>query len=256
VRAADLDVEHLGAGPPVLLVHGSIVGARRTWRAQRVLAERWALCIPNRPGFAGSPPLARNDFAVEAPMVAELLGDGMHLVGHSYGAVIALLAAALAPEAVRSLTVSEPGTMRVAADVPAVAAAMAHGDRLYDGAAAGAIAPAAFLRFFREGVGSTHETPPELPAELEHGARLAMAERRPWEAEVPIGALAAAPFPKLVISGGHSPVFDAICDVLAAGIGARREVVRGRGHTIPSTGEAYNAVLEAFLREAEAGGRG
>ena len=30
-------------------------------------------------------------------MFAELLGDGAHLVGHSYGAVIALLAAAAGP---------------------------------------------------------------------------------------------------------------------------------------------------------------
>jgi pimeloyl-ACP methyl ester carboxylesterase len=44
-------------------------------------------------GFAASPPLARGDFEAEAPLIAELLGDGAHLVGHSYGAVIALLAA-------------------------------------------------------------------------------------------------------------------------------------------------------------------
>ena len=61
------------------------------------LAERWPLVIANRPGFGASPPLERSDFEVEAPLFAELLGDGAHLVGHSYGAVIALLAAADAP---------------------------------------------------------------------------------------------------------------------------------------------------------------
>jgi hypothetical protein len=50
LTAADLDVERLGSGTPVVLVHGSIVDARRTWRHQRALAERWALCVPNRPG--------------------------------------------------------------------------------------------------------------------------------------------------------------------------------------------------------------
>jgi pimeloyl-ACP methyl ester carboxylesterase len=104
-----LAVERLGVGPPVLFVHGDIVGPELTWRKQRELAERWSLAIPSRPGFGGSPPLERNDFEAEAPMFAELLGDGAHLVGHSYGAVIALLAAALRPDAVRSLTVSEPG---------------------------------------------------------------------------------------------------------------------------------------------------
>jgi hypothetical protein len=107
--SGDLDVEWVGAGPLVVLVHGSIVDARRTWRHQRDLGERWRLCIPNRPGFGASPPLERGDFELEAPLMASLLGDGAHLVGHSYGAVIALLAAAARPGAVRSLVVSEPG---------------------------------------------------------------------------------------------------------------------------------------------------
>ena len=70
----------------------------RTWRAQRALAARWTLVLPHRPGFGASPPLARGDFEAEAPLIAELLGDGAHLVGHSYGAVIALYAAALRPK--------------------------------------------------------------------------------------------------------------------------------------------------------------
>src|SRR3954449_2176634 len=102
-----LAVERIGEGPPVLFVHGDIVGASLTWRKQRELAERWSLIIPSRPGFGETPPLERNDFELEAPMFAELLGHGAHLVGHSYGAVIALLAAAERPETVRSLTVSE-----------------------------------------------------------------------------------------------------------------------------------------------------
>jgi pimeloyl-ACP methyl ester carboxylesterase len=66
VSVPDLDVERIGTGPPVVLVHGSIVDARRTWRKQYGLADRWSLCLPNRPGFAGSPALERNDFELEA----------------------------------------------------------------------------------------------------------------------------------------------------------------------------------------------
>src|SRR3954470_14894315 len=126
-----LEVERLGEGPPVLLIHGDIVGPTLTWRKQRELASRWSLMIPSRPGFGESPPLERNDFEAEAPMFAELLGDGAHLVGHSYGAVIALLAAAERPEAVRSLTVSEPGCLRVAAGNPVVDEMIADGERLF-----------------------------------------------------------------------------------------------------------------------------
>lgn len=245
MRARDLDVTQHGTGPRVVLVHGSVVGAERTWRRQAPLAERWTLVLPNRPGFAASPPLARGDFEAEASLIAELLDDGAHLVGHSYGAVIALYAAALAPQAVRSLTLSEPGCMRVAAGHPAVDAQIASGELLYEHART--LEPLDFLRAFRGGVGSSNETPEELGGELLSGARLLMSGRPPWEADPPLEQLRAMPFAKLVVSGGHSPVFEAICDQLAERLGARRETIAGRGHTIPATGEPYNALLDAFL---------
>ena len=249
VSAADLQIRCLGSGPPVLFVHGSVVAAERTWRHQLALAEQWTLRLPNRPGFGSSPRLARGDFEAEAPLIAALLGEGAHLVGHSYGGVIALYAAALRPHAVCSLTVSEPGCLRVAAGDPAVDAQIAGGEFLYERAAAAQ--PLEFLRAFRGGVGSTHETPERLEGELLAGVRLLMAERPPWEADPPLDELRASPFPKLVISGGHSPVFEAVCDAVAERLGARREVIGGRGHTIPATGQPYNTCLHEFLTECE-----
>jgi len=249
VRARDLDVAQHGTGPRVVLVHGSVVGAERTWRHQLPLAKRWTLVLPNRPGFGASPPLARGDFAAEAPLIEELLGDGAHLVGHSYGAVIALYAAALRPDAVRSLTISEPGCMRVAAGHPAVDAQIASGELLYESAQT--LEPLDFLRAFRGGVGSTHETPEELGGELLAGARLLMSERPPCEADPPLQKLCSAPFAKLVISGGHSQVFEAICDAVTHRLQARRASIAGRGHTIPAAGEPYNELLGSFLTEHE-----
>jgi pimeloyl-ACP methyl ester carboxylesterase len=248
MTAADLDVERIGSGPTVVLVHGSIVDGSRTWRMQRDLAEHWTLCIPNRPGFGTTPALARGDFDLEAPLIAELLGDGAHLVGHSYGAVIALLAAALRPQAVHSLIVSEPGLLRLAAGNPVVDAMIEHGEQMYR--AGPAMGPAEFLRQFRAGVHSAHETPDELPDWLEHGATLAAHERPPWHADVPIAELAAAPFPQLVISGGHSEVFEALGDALAEGIGAERRIISGRGHTIPAIGAEYNRCVHEFMARA------
>jgi pimeloyl-ACP methyl ester carboxylesterase len=247
--AEDLEVGCVGSGPTIVFVHGSVVGARRTWRHQLALAEQWSLHLPNRPGFGTSPPLPRGDFEREAPLIAELLGDGAHLVGHSYGAVIALYAAALRPSAVRSLTVSEPGCLRVAAGDPDVDAQIAHGELLYQRATK--LGPLEFLRAFRGGVGSTHETPGQLTGELLDGVRLLMRERPPWEAEPPLDVLAAAAFPKLVISGGHSPVFEAVCDAVAERMQATRAVISGRGHTIPATGAPYNARLHSFMIECE-----
>jgi pimeloyl-ACP methyl ester carboxylesterase len=246
-----LEVERIGEGPPVLFVHGDIVGPSLTWRKQRELAERWSLIIPSRPGFGASPSLERNDFEVEAPMFAELLGDGAHLVGHSYGAVIALLAAAERPEAVRSLTVSEPGSLRVAAGTRVVDEMIANGERLFSHASS--IPSEDFLRLFRGGAGSAYETPGELPEELLHGVELLKRERPSWEAEIPLERLAAAGFPVLVLSGGHSPAFEAVCDALSEALSAERVLIPGRGHTVPSTGRPYNDRLEAFLAAAEAG---
>ena len=244
-----LAVERLGQGPPVLFVHGDIVGPELTWRKQLPLAERWSLVIPSRPGFGESPPLERNDFEAEAPLFAELLGDGAHLVGHSYGAVIALLAAAERPEAVRSLTVSEPGCLTVAAGTPEVDRMIADGTRLFEHAES--IPSEDFLRLFRGGAGSAYGTPEQLPDQLLNGVELLKRERPPWEAEIPLDRLAAAGFPVLVLSGGHSPAFEAVCDALADGLGADREVIRGRGHTVPSTGDPYNDRLERFMRSAQ-----
>ena len=232
----------------MVLVHGSVVG-RATWERQHALGERFSLRLPNRPGFGASPPLARGDFELEAPLIVELLGERAHLVGHSYGAVIALYAAALRPQAVLSLTVSEPGCLRLAAGEPEVDAQIAGGEMLYRQAAT--LAPLDFLRAFRGGVGSARRTPARLEGELLAGARLLMRERPPWEADPPLAALARAGFPTLVISGGHSRVFESVCDRLAAALAARREVLSGCGHSIPATGEPYNRLLRAFLGEAE-----
>jgi pimeloyl-ACP methyl ester carboxylesterase len=250
LRAADLDVMSLGSGPAVLLLHGSIVDRTRTWAEQLELAEHWTLRLPNRPGFGSSPKLpGGGDFQAEAAMIAELLGESSHLVGHSYGAVTALYAAALRPAAVRSLTVSEPGCLRVAAGDPHVDRQIANGELLYEHA--DTLSPIDFLRAFRGGVGSTHQTPEHLEDELLDGARLLMSERPPWEAEPPLQSLRAASFSKLVISGGHSPVFERVCDTLADRLDAQRVVIGGRGHTIPATGAPYNTHLHTFLTECE-----
>jgi pimeloyl-ACP methyl ester carboxylesterase len=231
-----------------VLVHGSIVPGERTWRHQLEMADRWALRIPDRPGFGDSPPLPRGDFEAEAPLIADLLGDSAHLVGHSYGAIIALFAAALRPDAVRSLVVSEPGALRVARGHRAVDSMLADGEKLY--ALRAEIPVRDFLVLFRSGVHSDHGIPDELPDWLDRGVRHALEERPAWDADPPLDRLAAAAFPKLVVSGGHSEAFEIVCDTIAGAIGGERAVVPGRAHTIPGTGAAYNGVLEAFLRSA------
>jgi pimeloyl-ACP methyl ester carboxylesterase len=215
----------------LVLVHGSVVNGPATWASQLGLADRFELVVLNRPGFPPNPPVERVDFEQDAELVVAELKDGAHVAGHSYGGVISLLAAARRPEAVRSLTVVEPPATRVAAGNPAA-------DRMAEEARAWwehgpRDDPEAFLRGFMQTVGSTRELPSPLPPELEQGARTLMIERGPWEAEIPLAALRAAPFPKLVVSGGHNPAFDAICDVLERELPAERVVLPGYGHSVP-----------------------
>ena len=59
--------------------------------------------------------------------------------------------------------------------------------------------------------------------------------------------LAAASFPKLVVSGGHSAGFDAMCDEVAERIGAARITIEGAGHEVQFTGPPINeAMLELW----------
>ena len=239
-----LHVERWGAGPPVVLVHGSVVAGASTWSRQRPLAERWTLIVPDRPGYGQSAPTDRVDFDVDASFISELLGEGAHLVGHSYGGVIALLAAAARADAVRSLTVIEPPAFAVAFGNPEVDALV---DMFQEHWAAGPSEPEAFLRRFLELVGAPVEPPSPLPPHLEQGARVLRSERGPWEAKIPLADLAQTPFRKLVVSGGHHPAYEAVCDVLEEQLGAERAVIRGAGHSVQRTGPPFNERLERFL---------
>jgi len=89
----------------IVFVHGSVVGGRSTWGGQVSLGDRYELLIVDRLGFPPNLPVERVDFETDAGLVASLLERGDHLVGHSYGGVISLLAAASRTEVVRSLTV-------------------------------------------------------------------------------------------------------------------------------------------------------
>jgi len=226
----------------VVLIHGSGGNAESAWGPVQPLADRFELVTPNRGGYPPNPPLDRIDFDEQADELAPLLGDGAHLVGHSYGGVIALLIAARRPEAVLSLAVSEPPAFGLARGDPEVDRLV---ERLDEHFHNGPREPRAFAAGFMEIVGTSATVPEELPPDVERGIRALMAERPPWEAEIPLDRLAAAPFRKLVISGGHSAAFDAVCDVLEERLPAERAVLLGAGHGL-ARAPGYPERLVAF----------
>jgi len=240
-----MHVETLGSGPRLVLLHGSTRPGWVTWGTQKPLADRFTLVVPIRSGYPPNPPLERIDFADQADELLAVLEPGDDLVAHSYGAVVSLLAAPRAELA--SLTVVEPPAFDVARGDPAVEEFLRHFD------AGVPTDPRGYLEFFAPLVGSDQEIPDPLPPLLEASARAAIAERSPHEAEIPLDELAATGCPKLVVSGGHSAAFDAVCDVLERRLSARRAILPGKAHSIPRLGGPFNELVATFVRTTQAG---
>jgi pimeloyl-ACP methyl ester carboxylesterase len=243
---SDLYVESWGSGTPVVLVHGSLATGAEEWEAQRPLSdEGFRLLVPDRRGNGKSPAADGEDFLRDADDIAELMGDGAHLVGHSYGGLGVLFAAARRPDATRSLTLLEPGAFALGQDHPAARSLLDRARALWDQD----LPDEEWVVGFLKAVGSDPDAfPPEFLAAAVPLVPVLRNGRPPWDGELPLAELAATTFPKLVVSGGHSAGFDAICDDLAERIGASRAVVEGAGHEVQFTGPPINETMLALWR--------
>jgi pimeloyl-ACP methyl ester carboxylesterase len=256
----ELNLVVWGEGEPVILVHGSMSRGTETFAQQKPLSDKYRLIVVDRRGYGSSPFTACSDFMEDAHDLVDLLGGGAHLVGHSYGAVACLVAAGMQPEKVRSLTVIEPPLFGPLRENPDVEQAIAEFQAAY--------ARSDPMEFYLAFTGHPENEPrPKLELSEEDIAdiRTAMHQRPAWEAELDLGKLAAAPFPKLVVSGGrmHLPepqrnhprvrALLAVCDHLTAGLNAQRAIFDKAAHN-PQIEMAmlFNLRLRAFLEDASA----
>lgn len=267
-----INVVELGeTGPVVLFVHGGVQGGLgggpATFDRQRVLAERgWRLRMVERPGFGESATRGVDDMDADAEWIAEMLGDESHLIGHSWGGAEALLAAARRPEAVRSLTLIEPALFPIVMADPALRAdpeMQAVGGRLA-GLMLRADTPADYaINFASDVLGppDDHEVLARvagLKANRELAARVGCAVLQgrmasPEAMRAAADTVAAARVPVLVISGGWSPFFDRVGEVVARFTGGRLETVPAANHMVQDVGaDAFNPVLEQFMHDADA----
>jgi acyl transferase domain-containing protein len=239
-----MHVVELGRGDPVVFVHGGAVGGVHAWQTQQSLADRWRLIIPSRLNYGKSRTTAREDFDEDATLIAELLGDGAHVVAQSYGTVGAMLAAMRRPDAVRSLTLIESGASAVARGRPVVDEFERAMRELL---AAPPDDPEDLFHAVFAIIEPTARYPSPLPPVLATFAkRIHTAVRWPWEADLDLEPLRAAGIPTLVVSGGQRPVFEEISDALATQLNGERLVIPG-GHATQNMGTPFNEALEAFL---------
>jgi pimeloyl-ACP methyl ester carboxylesterase len=101
-----------GSGPPLVLVHGGFSDHLTNWQEARpLLADRFSVYAVARRGRGDSSATWGHSVEDEAADVAAVLrhiGEPVFLLGHSYGALCALEAAALYPAGVRKLVLYEP----------------------------------------------------------------------------------------------------------------------------------------------------
>jgi pimeloyl-ACP methyl ester carboxylesterase len=245
-RVSQLFVESWGTGTPVVLVHGSLATGVEEWQAQKPLAgEGFRLLVIDRRGYGKSPAAESEDFLRDADDIIELMGYGAHLVGHSYGGLGVLCAAARRPEATLSVTFLEPAAFALGQHEPAGRLLVDEVRNLWNQDLPD---PEWVLRFLKA-VGSDPDTlPPEILDAAVPLVPLLRNGRVIWSDDLPLAEVAAGSFPKLVVSGGHSAGFDAICDALARRIGAARAVAVGAGHEVQFTGETVNKLLLSLWR--------
>lgn len=103
--------ESVGAGPPLVLVHGS-TGTRARWSSVTpALAARYTVHAMDRRGRGLSTaevgPYSLNREAEDVAAVAQAVGGNVYVIGHSYGA-LAVLEAALITTAFRRIMLYEP----------------------------------------------------------------------------------------------------------------------------------------------------
>ena len=206
-----------------MCVHGSLSWGTFAFREQRPLARTRALLLPNRRGYGSSPPTAHADFELDAADVAALLDGPTDLVGHSYGAIVALLVAVVRPELVRTLTLVEPAAFALARGDPAVEELIGTLTALH--AEAPSLPAAEFVQRYLEVL--AYRRGRDIPARLTltansiPAARATMTERPPWEAQIALCAL-----------------------------DARRAVIDGWAHGCQYSGKPFNEAPRAFWESA------
>jgi pimeloyl-ACP methyl ester carboxylesterase len=258
-------VREAGSGPGVVCIHANASSSAQWRDLMDLLSQSRLVLAPDSYGSGKSPDwnserklTLRDEVDLIEPVFTRA-GTPFALVGHSYGAAIALMAALSNPDRVRAMAIYEP-TMFAVVDaqrpppngvdgirntVLAAAKALDAGDR---GAAAGH-----FIDFWM-GSGSWSATSPQRkPVIADSVANVRQWSHALFRDPTPAQAFAALEMPILYMLGESSPESAHAVARILLPVLPRVQVVEfpGLGHMAPVTHpEVINAAIAKFLRDA------
>jgi predicted GNAT family N-acyltransferase/alpha-beta hydrolase superfamily lysophospholipase len=262
VRKIEIDegflaVHESGVGEPVVLVHSGGFSARQWRRLAQSLEATHHVLAPDLLGYGASSPWPngkpfhlRQDLGALEMLVDSLAGR-VHLVGHSYGGLLALKVALSRPSRVQSLSVFEPvsfGVLDEPADADARAAIelVQHDYRTDADTWLGAFVdwwngPGAWKNLGDEGRATFRAVGWKVYQEV-----LSIGADKTTRA-----TFATIEAPTLVLGGERTPFTERrVIEKLAAAIpSAKLEVFPGMGHMAPIThASVVNAAIAAHIR--------
>jgi pimeloyl-ACP methyl ester carboxylesterase len=246
----------------VVCVHSSASSGRQWGALQRRLADSHRVLAPDLYGSGDSPLWTGERGLTLADEVALLepalqaAGRPFHLVGHSYGGVVALQAALADPGRVRSLVLIEPVMFGLLVaddpDQPATREILSVRQDTDAAVERGALGSAAerFIDYWM-GPGSLAA----MPSGRRAAAAAAMHDvRQEWSAlfaeTTPLAAYSALDVPTLLLTGSQSPASARRVTALLAGALPRVTVTEldGVGHMAPVTHPGLvNAAIEDHI---------
>lgn len=238
-----------GAGQPVILLHSGGMSSRQWKRLADELATSHLVVAPDFLGSGDNPPWppgAAFHFQQDVDAVTRIvdtLGEPVHLVGHSYGGLVALQVARAVPARVRSIAAYDPVAFGVLAE-PRDAEGLddlsqaAKNPVFTDDTLGGSDAWFEVFVDYWNGPGAWRALPtPAREAFLRVGRKVFLEVQSLMDDRTPGSAYAAITAPTLLITGSASPpAARRVVSRLAGSMPAGRAVtVEGAGHMGPIT---------------------
>jgi pimeloyl-ACP methyl ester carboxylesterase len=246
---------------PLLLVHGDFGDGFESWGSTcELIGRRRRIVVIDRPGFGEDLPAdARFSIAGEAHALLDVTADlgipSLHLVGHSYGGLIALEIAVMRPGVVRSLHLIEPPLLDLLPEQPLVQEMDRRGRWIVEHHAE--IGDEAATEAFFGMIGAERAVErlrgtPDWERLCGYATRFARGEPAGSYSSTSLAKLAGT-IPIGLYSGGHShPALRLIAKELAERVdGARLLDVPEAGHAVQMAKDVFVDALLALAHDAD-----